>query len=209
VRNDDCAAILAKETGARGVRLDITKALAGPLPDADILVNNAGINISRELAVAVSDDEWMSTLAVNLFGAFNVIRALLPKMVQKQWGRIINISSIYGFRVTSRNLPYNVSKHGLRGLTATIGKEYASDGITANEICPGPIYSALMTRISEERAAVSGGSPADYIAQLEAAIPAGRMARPADIAAVAAFLASEEAGYVTGVSIPVDGGLTL
>ena len=134
-------------------------------------------------------------------------KSFLPYMVKNRWGRIINISSIYGLRACEGNLPYNVSKHGLSALTKTVAKEYSQYGISANEICPGPIESKLLDRIAQYHADNEGESKSDYLALLANDIPGRRLATPFDVAATALFLASEQAGYINGVSIPVDGGL--
>lgn len=208
-RRDDDAAQLEARTGARAIKFDL---LSGKVAEIaangyDVLVNNAGINISSASTHDVSDDDWESTIAVNLTAPFRLARACLPHMVAQRWGRIVNISSIYGLRAVDGNLPYTVSKHGMAGLTRTIAKEYAHFGITCNELCPGPISGSMMQRIAQEEAEASRSTADAYLADVIRAIPAGRMADPEDIAVAAAFLASEAAHYVNGVSLPVDGGL--
>ena len=129
-------------------------------------------------------------------------------MVNNHWGRIINISSIFGIRGVDRNLPYTVSKHGLSGLTKTIAKEYARMGITCNEICPGPIDSEMIRRIAADKFREEGVNPQEYLSELENEIPAGRLSKVEDVTSLCVFLASKDAQYINGVSIPVDGGLT-
>jgi 3-hydroxybutyrate dehydrogenase len=138
---------------------------------------------------------------------FELVRHCLPSMIKQRWGRIINISSIYALRAAEGNLPYTVAKHGLSGLTKTLAKEYAEFGITANEICPGPIQSEMMDRIARDAASKSGSTSKAYLREVRDEIPARRMAKPEEVAGVALFLATEEAGYINGASIPVDGGL--
>jgi len=128
-------------------------------------------------------------------------------MMSRGWGRVINISSIYGIRAVEQNLPYTVSKHGLAGLTKTIGREYAEFGITCNEICPGPITSRLMERIAERESDGSPDAIQTYLAGVADSIPAKRLATPEDVANLAAFLGSDYAAYINGVSIPLDGAL--
>ena len=128
-------------------------------------------------------------------------------MIQKRWGRIINISSIYGLRAVEGNFPYTVSKHGLSGFTKTIAREYATYGISCNEICPGPINSDMMREIGKRVASQTGGTVESYLKEVCDEIPAKRMAEPRDVSALALFLASPEAGYLTGASIPLDGGI--
>jgi NAD(P)-dependent dehydrogenase (short-subunit alcohol dehydrogenase family) len=128
-------------------------------------------------------------------------------MTSRRWGRIINLSSIYGLRGTEHNLPYTASKHGLSGLTKTLAREYGDHGITCNEICPGPIASELLSRIGDYYFRHGGQTVEDFYSALASEIPLRRLAKPDDIAACAVFLAGENASYINGVSIPVDGGL--
>ena len=130
-------------------------------------------------------------------------------MVNRRWGRVINISSIYGIRGTTNNLPYNSSKHGLSGFTKSIAKEYAAYGITCNEICPGAVESELMERIAarkEKEGRVT--SRAEYLQMVRESIPAGRLAKPEEIACLALYLASDHAAFINGASIVIDGALT-
>ena len=198
---------LQRNYGAQSLRLDFEEECVLPNADFDVVVNNAGINISDVAAHEVSIENWNLTLRVNLTAPFIILRQCLPSMIEKHWGRIINISSIYGLRAVEGNFPYTVSKHGLAGLTKTLAKEYAVHGITCNEICPGPIDSDMMVDIGKRIVATSGGSVDDYFKEVCNAIPAGRMLNPSELAALALFLASNEAGYITGVSIPMDGGM--
>jgi 3-oxoacyl-[acyl-carrier protein] reductase len=128
-------------------------------------------------------------------------------MVKKGRGRIINISSIYGLRGVEGNFPYTVSKHGLSGFTKTIAKEYGGLGITCNEICPGPIDSEMMRKIAKREAARTGGTIKSYFEEVCDEIPVHRMLKPSELAALAVFLASPEAAYLNGASIPLDGGM--
>lgn len=205
--NVPLATRLEAEFSATGIRLPAQ----GPLPPDfsahyDVLVNNAGINITDSQPHEVSFSDWRVTMSVNLDFPFQLIQRCIPHMLSTGWGRIVNISSIWGLRATTENLPYTVSKHAMRGLTTTVAKEYAGHGVTCNEICPGPIYSEMITRIANTQAGSGGATAAEYIASLEGEIPSGRLARPEDIAALAVFLASDAAGQINGTSIPVDGG---
>jgi 3-hydroxybutyrate dehydrogenase len=173
----------------------------------DVLVNNAAVNDCRSKTTEVQLDQWLCTLAVNLTAPFMLCRSVLPGMVTRGWGRIINISSIYGLRGTENNLPYTVSKHGLSGLTKTVAREYGGCGITCNEICPGPVDSELLNRIASYYQDSEGTLPEDFNRSLATEIPVGRLASAEDIASCAIYLASESSGYVNGVSLPVDGGL--
>lgn len=192
------------ELGAIPVQLDFGVDFALPDSDYDVVINNAGINISDVNTLDVSTSVWDRTIRINLTAPFLVIRQCLPAMISRAWGRIINVSSIYGLRAVEGNCPYTASKHGLSGLTKTVAKEYAQSGITCNEICPGPIDSAMMAAIAER---TSTGTATDYLKEVSEAIPAKRMAEPREVADLAVFLASSEAGYLTGASIPIDGGI--
>ena len=198
---------LKKECNAEPLQLDFEQHFVLPESNYDVVVNNAGINISDVPTDEVTLEDWTRTLQVNLTVPFLIIRQCLPSMKKQRWGRIINISSIYGLRGVEGNFPYTVSKHGLSGLTKTLAKEYAALGITCNEICPGPIDSKMMRDIAKRSAAQSGGTFHEYLKEVREEIPANRMCKPADVAALALFLASPAAGYLNGVSIPLDGGM--
>ncbi|MGH9908668.1 MAG: SDR family NAD(P)-dependent oxidoreductase [Pyrinomonadaceae bacterium] len=198
---------LGKRFGAEPLQLDFEREFTLPSWDFDIVVNNAGINISDKRAHEVAIEAWNRTLQVNLTAPFQIIRQCLPSMLKKGWGRIINISSIYGLRAVEGNFPYTVSKHGLSGFTKTIAKEYAAVGITCNEICPGPINSTMMREIGQREAARSGGTVQDYLKEVCDEIPADRMLKPSELAALAIFIASDDAAYLNGASITLDGGM--
>ncbi len=207
----DAAAKLEAETGAHAVSCDLRsedQCLAIPiLSNCDILINNAAVNNCRDEGGNVSSADWHHTLLVNLTAPFLLCRSALAGMISRKWGRIINISSIYGLRGTEHNLPYTVSKHGLSGLTKTLAREYGERGVTCNEICPGPIDSDLLRRIGNYYFRHGGESLTEFYNGLVAEIPLRRLATPDDVAACAVFLASESASYINGSSIPVDGGL--
>jgi NAD(P)-dependent dehydrogenase (short-subunit alcohol dehydrogenase family) len=198
---------LAKEFAAEPIRIDFSQDFTLLKAEFDVLINNAGINLSDQPTAEVAPADWLRTLQINLTAPFLVIRQCLPAMVKNRSGRIVNISSIYGLRAVEGNLPYTVSKHGLSGLTKTVAKEYADVGVTCNEICPGPIDSTMMREIAKRSIAQSSETVEGYLLDVCNAIPARRMADPREIAALVLFLASPEAGYITGASIPVDGGL--
>jgi 3-hydroxybutyrate dehydrogenase len=178
-----------------------------PRRDFDILVNNAAVNISNALTKDVTWADWRKTLAVNLDVPFLLVQLCLPHMIANRWGRIVNISSIYGLRAVSENLPYTVSKHALSGLTKTVAKEYGQSGIACNEICPGPIESDMIDRIARDQARRTGTTVDEYMTGLRNEVPMGRLATPQEIAALAVFLSSDEAAYLSGASVPIDGGL--
>lgn len=169
----------------------VKEALGG----VDVLVNNAGITIDK-LALRMSPEEFDRVLSVNLNGTFHMIRALYADFMRRRSGRIINIASVSGVMGNAGQANYAASKAGVIGLTKTIARELASRGVTCNAIAPGFIDTDMTAEMNQ--------------AALEAArknIPMGRSGAPEDVAALAGFLASDEAGYITGAVIHVDGGL--
>lgn len=176
-------------------------ALAGQADEAlgqtDILVNNAGITHDN-LFMRMTDEEWDDVIAVNLTSVFTLTRGLLRGMMRRRYGRIVNISSISGIIGNPGQPNYAASKAGMIGMTKSLAREVASRGITANCISPGFIETAMTNALNEKQT--------DAIA---AAIPTGTFGSPADIAASALYLASDEAGYVTGQTIHVNGGMIM
>jgi NAD(P)-dependent dehydrogenase (short-subunit alcohol dehydrogenase family) len=165
----------------------------------DILVNNAGIEATPTLAVDLSEEQWDRVLGVNLKGVFLCIQAVLPTMMQQKKGRIVNIASTAGIRMTFfGSVDYTVSKHGVAGLTAHLAWELADSRITVNTICPGGVLTPLMEQHStpEFRDMVS-----------KRLIPLGRMCSIDEIGEAVSFLASERAAMITGQMLAVDGGL--
>jgi len=203
----DRADEIARSFNASAIQLDFEKDTTLPRADFDILVNNSAINIADPVTHEVPLKDWNSTILVNVTAPFCLAQQCLPHMKKRKWGRIINISSIYGLRAVWGRCPYTVSKHALSGLTKTIAKEYAHFGITCNEICPGPIDSEMMDRIAKESGKKEGQTAKQYLSDVCEEIPAGRLAKPTEIADLAVFIASSKAGYLTGVSIPLDGGM--
>ena len=163
----------------------------------DILVNNAGIT-RDQLIVRMSDDDWDKVLGINLKGVFVCSKAVLRPMMKQRWGRIISISSIVGLIGNPGQANYASAKAGIIGLTRTIAKEVASRGITANAIAPGFIDTPMTQQLPEERKQ-----------ELMNQVPLGFLGTPRDVAEVVAFLASEEARYITGQVVTVDGGISL
>jgi NAD(P)-dependent dehydrogenase (short-subunit alcohol dehydrogenase family) len=165
----------------------------------DILVNNAGIEATPTLAVDLAEEQWDRVLGVNLKGVFLCIQAVLPTMMQQKKGRIVNIASTAGIRMTFfGSVDYTVSKHGVAGLTAHLAWELADSRITVNTICPGGVLTPLMEQHStpEFRDMVS-----------KRLIPLGRMCSIDEIGEAVSFLASERAAMITGQMLAVDGGL--
>jgi len=162
----------------------------------DILINNAGINRDA-MAAKMTEEQWDEVLDVNLKGTFLCARAVLPGMRERGWGRVVNTSSI-GALGNIGQANYSASKAGVIGLTKTLALEYAKYGVTVNCVAPG----ATMTRMM-------AGIPDKIKEQIIARIPAGRVASPDEIAAVHCFLASDDAAYITGQVIFVDGGISV
>ncbi|MBI3989399.1 MAG: 3-oxoacyl-[acyl-carrier-protein] reductase [candidate division NC10 bacterium] len=161
----------------------------------DILVNNAGIT-KDTLLVRMKDEDWEQVLAVNLSGAFYCIRAALKPMLKQRSGRIINITSVVGVMGNVGQANYVASKAGLIGLTKAAAREVASRGITVNAIAPGFIATDMTGSLHE-----------DLRLSILARIPLGRFGTPEDVAACVCFLSSEEAGYITGQVIHINGGM--
>jgi 3-oxoacyl-[acyl-carrier protein] reductase len=165
--------------------------------DIDILINNAGVNrIQRAAEAGEADLDWM--LSVNLRAPFLVAQAVLPGMVERKWGRIVNIASIWGVITKPGRSLYTATKHGIVGLTKTLAVEHAADGVLVNTVSPGFTRTELTA---------STNSPAE-IEALARSVPAGRLAEPAEIGRVVLFLASDLNTYVTGQNLVVDGGFT-
>ena len=160
----------------------------------DILVNNAGVT-NDALLMRMSNEQWDQVIDTNLKGAFTCIKSVVRYMMKNKYGRIINITSIVGLTGNAGQANYAASKAGLIGMTKSIAKEVASRGITANCIAPGWIKTSMTDILTEE-------AKNQFLSQ----IPVGRIGSANDIANTVIFLASEEAGYITGQTITVDGG---
>ncbi len=162
----------------------------------DILVNNAGIS-RDQLLIRMSDEDWDRVININLKSVFLCTRAVLRHMLKQRWGRIISIASIVGLVGNPGQANYASAKAGIIGFTKTIAKEVASRGITVNAIAPGFIDTEMTQRLGESQRQ-----------ELLKRIPLGYLGSPCDVAEAVAFLASEEARYITGQVISVDGGMT-
>jgi 3-oxoacyl-[acyl-carrier protein] reductase len=163
----------------------------------DILVNNAGIT-KDGLAMRMKDEDWQSVIDVNLTSNFRLCRAAMRGMMKKRWGRIINITSIVGVTGNPGQVNYVASKAGIIGMSKSIAQELAARNVTVNCVAPGFIATPMTDVLNEKQKEAILGR-----------IPAGRMGGPADIAAAVIYLASEEAGYVTGQTLHVNGGMAM
>jgi len=163
----------------------------------DILVNNAGITRDN-LFMRMKDEEWDQVLAVNLTAAFRLSRAVLRGMMKKRWGRIISITSVVGETGNPGQGNYAAAKAGLIGMTKSLAAEVASRNITCNAVAPGFIATAMTDALTDAQK--------EMISQR---IPAGRMGNPSEIASAVVYLASEEAAYVTGATLQVNGGMAM
>jgi 3-oxoacyl-[acyl-carrier protein] reductase len=163
----------------------------------DILVNNAGITRDN-LFMRMKDDEWDRVIAVNLSAAFRLSRAVLRCMMKKRWGRIVSITSVVGVTGNPGQGNYAAAKAGIVGMSKSLAAEVASRNITVNCVAPGFIATPMTDALTaEQRSAILGR------------IPAGRMGEPNDIAAAVVYLASEEAGYITGQTLHINGGMAM
>lgn len=181
--------------------LEAAKELATQAHEAmdglDIVVNNAGLTRDM-LSMAIKDENWQAVLDVNLTASFYIIRAALKTMTRARWGRIINITSVVGVTGNAGQANYAASKAGMIGMTKSIAQEVAKRNITLNCVAPGFIETAMTDKLNDQQK--------EAIMQI---IPAGRMGGPADISAAVLYLASEEAAYVTGQTLHVNGGMAM
>ena len=178
------AAALVEEVLARCGRLDV-------------LVNNAGL-AQQKLFDTVTDADWNAVVGANLNAAFYCCRAAVPQMLRQKSGRIVNVSSMWGQVGASCEVAYSAAKAGIIGLTKALAKELAPSGVTVNCVAPGAVDTAMMA-----------GFSAEDVAALCEEIPLGRLGRPEEIAAAAAFFASPEASYITGQVLGVNGGMVV
>jgi 3-hydroxybutyrate dehydrogenase len=176
------------------------------LGGVDILVNNAGIQHTAPVD-AFPDDRWDAIVAINLSSNFHAIKAVLPEMKQRNWGRIINIASVHGLVASTEKAAYVAAKHGVIGLTKVVALETAASGITCNAICPGFVLTPLVQKQIDDLAAREKLSAEDARAKLLGEKqPSREFATPEQIGALTVFLCSTEADQIRGATLPVDGG---
>jgi 3-oxoacyl-[acyl-carrier protein] reductase len=199
-------AAVALGSAARGFGADVSdpksvvslvEAVEKEFGQVDILVNNAGLTRDNIL-FRLKDDDWDAVLDANLRGAFVAIRAVARGMIKRRWGRIINIASVVGITGNKGQANYAASKAGLIGLTKSVAKELGSRNVLVNAVAPGFIETDMTAAMTPEARAALAGQ-----------IPLERLGAPQDIAGVVTFLASDLAGYITGQTIVVDGGMVM
>jgi 3-oxoacyl-[acyl-carrier protein] reductase len=209
--NDVAAEEVAEEARAAGAQCEIFKGDVASAEDVDalfkgvgealgpveILVNNAGLTRDN-LMMRMKESEFDEVLDTNLKGTYLCTRAALRPMIRAKWGRIVNVSSVVGLVGNAGQANYAASKAGIIGFTKSVAREVAQRGITANVVAPGYVETELTSSLSEE---VKG--------QIRDQVPAGRFAEAEEVAEVVAFLAGEGAGYITGQTVAVDGGMTM
>ena len=191
------AHVLACNLSDTAAITELPKQASEAMGSVDILVNNAGITRDN-LFMRMSQDEWQSVLDVNLTATMLLCKGVLRGMMKARWGRIVNISSVVGATGNRGQANYAASKAGMVGMSKSLAYEVASRGITVNAIAPGFIKTAMTASLkdSQKEAILSS-------------IPSGRMGAPNEIAAAVVYLASEEAGYVTGTTLHVNGGMAM
>jgi len=177
---------------AAGRAIATIEAQLGP---ADILVNAAGITRDARLA-KMTADQWRQVIATNLDSVFNATKAVFEGMCQRGFGRIVNISSVNGQKGQFGQANYSAAKAGMHGFTMAVAQEGAAKGVTVNTVSPGYVATPMTAAIKPEA-----------LQKIVAGIPAGRMGTPADIARAVVFLCADEAGYITGANLAVNGGL--
>ncbi|SHF22800.1 2-hydroxycyclohexane-1-carbonyl-CoA dehydrogenase [Lampropedia hyalina DSM 16112] len=183
------------DAGVAGVQQQL-----GPI---DVLVNNAGWDVFKPFTKTVPQ-EWDKLIAINLVGALNLHHAVLPGMVERKYGRIVNVASDAARVGSSGEAVYAACKGGLVSFSKTLAREHARHNITLNVVCPGPTDTALLAGVAE-----GAPNPEKLIEAFTKAIPLGRLGQPDDLASAIAFFGSDEAAFITGQVISVSGGLTM
>ena len=209
--NEELSQEVVREIKAKGgsslaLKVDVTKyeEVNGATQQAidkfkgiDILINNAGIT-KDSLLLRMKEEDWNRVLQVNLNGAFNCLKAVLRSMVKQKYGRVVNISSVIGIRGNIGQANYSASKAGIIGLTKSLAREVGRYGITVNAVAPGFIDTAMTRRLNKEA-----------VDAIISQVPLQRMGKPGEVASLVTYLVSEEAAYITGEVIKIDGGMAM
>lgn len=193
----DRAHVTPANLGDAAAADQLVKDAEAAMGGVDILINNAGLTRDN-LALRMKDEDWQTVLDVNLTAAFRLSRAVLRGMMKKRWGRIIGITSVVGVTGNPGQANYAASKAGMIGMSKSLAQEVASRGITVNCVAPGFIATAMTDALTE-----------DQQGKINASIPAGRMGGSDEIAAGVVYLASDEAAYVTGQTLHINGGMAM
>lgn len=205
-KNTSAAEKTAEEFGALAVKCDVAdpddvrravSVISAELGGVDILINNAAVSMIKPFD-SFTDSEWQRMIDVNLSGAFYLSRAVVPNMISNKWGRIVNIGSMWGKVGASCEVPYSASKAGIRGFTLSLAKELALSGITVNCIEPGVIATEMNACLDEKT-----------LNSLCEETPVGRLGKPCEVANAVGFFASDEASFITGQILGVDGGYAI
>jgi 3-oxoacyl-[acyl-carrier protein] reductase len=191
------ARVVPADLGAEGAVAALARTADEQMGGIDILVANAGVTRDG-LLLRMSDEDWRQVIDINLTSAFQLIRASLRGMMKKRWGRIVGITSVVGVTGNPGQVNYAASKAGMIGMMKAVGHEVASRGITANCVAPGFIETEM-----------SGALPEQRRQAILDAVPMGRLGTPDDVAACVLFLVSDEAAYVTGQTVHVNGGMAM
>ena len=185
---------------------DMVRATEAEFGSLDVLVNNAGI----QHVANIEDfpvEKWDAVIAINLSSSFHTIRAAVPGMKKRQWGRIVNIASAHGLVASAQKVAYVSAKHGLVGMTKVVALETANSGITCNAICPGWVLTALVQKQIDDRAKASGKTVREEeIALLSEKQPMHQFTKPESVGALAVFLCGDAAASITGSAYSIDGG---
>jgi 3-oxoacyl-[acyl-carrier protein] reductase len=209
----DEAKLNAAASGIEGdvetLAIDVTDSRAPErIEAADILVNNAGTSFARSLE-QLSDDEWQQLWELHVMASLRLMRAVVPGMVERGWGRIVNVGSSAGKRPSAMNPAYNVTKAAQHMLSRVYADNYMKRGVLVNTVAPGPVGSEMWLGaggLADQAAQAQGVSRDEALAAAKARVPIGRFGTPDEIAAVIVFLCSERAGHVAGANWSVDGG---
>lgn len=202
-RDEGSATAFACDITDRSAVDAVVSTVAGTMGDTDVLVNNAGWDVFRPF-LKTSPADWERLIAINLVGALHMHQAVLPGMVARKAGRIVNIASDAARVGSSGEAVYAACKGGLVSFSKTIAREHAHDGITVNVVCPGPTDTALFADYRQ-----GAGNPEKLVQAFTRAIPLGRIGQPDDLPGAILFFASDAAAYVTGQVLSVSGGLTM